>query len=132
MSYPHKNNKTSVIGCSLVLICATLFFSSSTAFASDPVATVAHHKANFSDYSVAAIQGDKNAQFRLGECYHRGTGTDSNQVSAWIWLTLSAEGESPVREEALALREVVTPLLTTHQKEYARLLLANIRTLVKE
>ncbi len=132
MPDPHKNNKASVTLRSLVLSCATLLFSSLAAFASDPVATVAYHKANFSDYSIAAIQGDKNAQFRLGECYHRGTGTDSNQVSAWIWLTLSAEGESPVREEALALREVVTPLLTTHQKEYARLLLANIRTLVKE
>ena len=78
-------------------------------------------------YAEAAREGDSTARLRLGNAYHRGEGTESNQISAWIWLTLASEGDSPVITQALELREKVSRSLSEAQQERAQILANNFR-----
>ena len=88
--------------------------------------------AAFGLYTEAARAGDAVAQLRMGECYHRGEGTDSNQISAWVWLTLASSEESPVKDQALSLRETVTRSLTEPQQDRARLLAENLQHMLQQ
>lgn len=76
----------------------------------------------FNLYVEAARAGDAEARYRVGRAYHRGEGTDSNQISAWVWLTLAGKEDSPVKEDALKLRETVTKSLTEAQQSRAKIL----------
>ncbi|MCL6272018.1 sel1 repeat family protein [Sansalvadorimonas sp. 2012CJ34-2] len=81
----------------------------------------------FDLYAEAAREGHPMARYRLGSAYHKGEGTESNQISAWIWLTLASEDDSPVKAEALQLREKVSRSLTEAQQDRAQVLANNFR-----
>ena len=87
-------------------------------------------EAAFHLYTEAARAGDSVAQYRMGECYHRGEGTDSNQISAWVWLTLATETDSPVSQQAQALRETVSHLLTDAQQDRAQILAESLKQIL--
>ena len=76
----------------------------------------------FNLYVEAARAGDAEARYRVGRAYHRGEGTDSNQISAWVWLTLASKEDSPIKDEALKLKETVTNSLTEAQQSRAKIL----------
>ncbi|CAM3814554.1 tetratricopeptide repeat protein [Parendozoicomonas haliclonae] len=84
----------------------------------------------FDYFSEAARKGDKLAQLRMGESYHKGQGTDANQITAWVWLTLASEDESPVKEQAISLRDTVSQSLNEAQQDRAELLTSTIRQVV--
>ena len=86
----------------------------------------------FQLYSKAARAGDPVARLRMGQAYHQGKGTDSNQISAWVWSTLASRDDSPVKEEALALRQSIGQRLTPAQTERARFLVGRYEHYLKK
>ena len=86
----------------------------------------------FQLYSKAARAGDPVARLRLGQAYHQGKGTDSNQISAWVWSTLASRDDSPVKEKALALRQTIGQKLTPAQTERAQFLVGRYEHYLKK
>ncbi len=85
----------------------------------------------FNYYADAARAGDGQARFQLGKAYHMGQGTESNQISAWIWLTLAGEEDATVKAEAMELRDKVSQTLTPAQQERAQILADSFREIFK-
>jgi TPR repeat protein len=76
------------------------------------------------DYATAvrlirplAVQGDANAQYKLGVFYDNGLGVPQDKVRAYMWLNLSA---AQGREGAAAFRDLIARRMTPAQKEEAQ------------
>ena len=52
-------------------------------------------------YTLAANQGDTDAQYNLGVCYERGIGVAKNESEAVRWYTLAAKQGQANAIEAL-------------------------------
>ncbi|WP_281646052.1 hypothetical protein [Parendozoicomonas sp. Alg238-R29] len=84
----------------------------------------------FNLYVEAARAGDAEARYRVGNAYHRGEGTDSNQISAWVWLTLAGEEHSSIKDQALTLRDKVQNSLSEAQQSRAKLLAESLEQML--
>lgn len=70
-------------------------------------------------YRRAGVQGDDAAEYILGEIYSGGHGFGHDDVQAYMWLSLAAQGagpsESDRRARALKLRDVLAARMTAPQ-----------------
>jgi len=57
-------------------------------------------------YTLAANQGDSDAQYNLGVCYDSGTGVTKNESEAVRWYTLAAKQGQANAIEALKKRKI--------------------------
>ncbi len=72
-------------------------------------------------YRLAAEQGYARAQYNLGRMYANGRGVPQDDVTAHMWLNLSASrltGEA--RERAVEARDAVADLLTPEDRSQAQ------------
>lgn len=83
----------------------------------------------FEHYIDAARQLDPIAQYEVARAYSDGRGIDANAISAYMWATLSQSRESPVKEQAIELRNDIGKLLTPEQVKKAIMLSDQIQQL---
>ena len=57
------------------------------------------------DYLPAAIQGDKEAQYKLGYCYEHGIGVEQDYIKAYRWYKTANRNGYPAEEALKAIRE---------------------------
>ncbi|MBQ6513421.1 MAG: sel1 repeat family protein [Clostridia bacterium] len=56
------------------------------------------------DYLPAAIQGDKEAQYKLGYCYEHGIGVEQDYIKAYRWYKTANRNGYPAEEALKAIR----------------------------
>ena len=64
----------------------------------DSESTVDIPSAKFTATEGEAVEGDKEAQFRLGEWYRTGEGVKRDTAQAYAWFTISARNDNPRAE----------------------------------
>lgn len=73
-------------------------------------------------FLAAAEQGNALAQLAIGELFHEGLGVTRDDVAAYVWLELAANGaaDEPQRQLATEKRDVVASLLSPDELQAAR------------
>ena len=80
-----------------------------------------NHKTAVKWYTLAAEQGDVDAQFNLGVMYYKGEGVPKNFVYAHMWFNIAA---SQGNKKAVESRDLVAKEMTSSQIEKAQELAA--------